>query len=207
MVEHPEQHSGPTPPQGYQFPPPAQATKSRTSLLVGVIAAVVLFCCGGLTLVATLSGKPNPAPKAAAATDHSSPPSRSSSPTASAAATVPIAAPLASIPPVVTTTTPAAPPVVRTTNPAPKPKPTTKPPTQAADLCGAPTNPYGYNFCGGSYIYNPPSDICSYLSCIANFWNGRGYIEECQDGMFSKSGGIQGSCSYHHGNRQPLFSR
>jgi hypothetical protein len=75
------------------------------------------------------------------------------------------------------------------------------------DLCGAPANPYGYNFCGGSNITNPPSDICNYLSCISNFWNGRGYVEQCQDGMFSKSGGIQGSCSYHGGNRRPLYSR
>lgn len=31
-------------------------------------------------------------------------------------------------------------------------------------------------------------------------------VIQCQDGMFSKSGGIQGSCSYHHGNLHQLFS-
>jgi hypothetical protein len=28
---------------------------------------------------------------------------------------------------------------------------------------------------------------------------------ECNDGMYGKSGGISGSCSYHGGNWQPLF--
>jgi hypothetical protein len=217
---YPPPISGPPvsgPPPGYpptgSYPPvPPTDPKKRigkTGLIIGIVTAVVVLCCGGLTLVGALSGKPNPAPKAAAATDRSSSPSPSSSPTASAAATVPIAAPLVSTPPVATTTAP-APPVVHTTGPAPKPNPTTKaptkPPTQAVDLCGAPANPYGYNFCGGSYITNPPSDVCSYLSCIANFWNGVGYVEQCQDGMFSKSGGRSGSCSYHGGNRRPLYS-
>lgn len=89
---------------------------------------------------------------------------------------------------------------------APTTKPPTKAPTKAPtkNLCGAPPNPYGYNFCGGATISNPPGDICDYLDCIDNFWNGKGYIEQCQDGMFGKSGGIQGSCSHHGGNRRPL---
>lgn len=87
--------------------------------------------------------------------------------------------------------------------PAPtQPKPSQP---QGPNLCGAPANPYGYNFCGGSYIYSPAGDICSYLSCIDNFWNGQGYVIQCQDGMFSKSGGRSGSCSYHSGNRRPLY--
>jgi hypothetical protein len=48
---------------------------------------------------------------------------------------------------------------------------------------------------------NPPSDFCSFAPCIANFWNGRGYVVQCLDGLYSKSGGIQGSCSQHGGNR------
>jgi hypothetical protein len=58
----------------------------------------------------------------------------------------------------------------------------------------------------GSLISAPPGNFCAYFACIGNFWNGRGYVEECQDGMFSKSGGIQGSCSYHGGNQRPLYS-
>ncbi len=80
-------------------------------------------------------------------------------------------------------------------------------PTATSTGCGAPQNPWGYDFCpGGTRIYSPPSDFCSYFACIGNFWNGRGYVIQCRDGMFGKSGGIQGSCSYHGGNRRPLLS-
>jgi hypothetical protein len=74
-----------------------------------------------------------------------------------------------------------------------------------ANLCGAPANPYGYTFCGGPYLYHPASDICRYLRCISNFPHGTGYVEQCQDGTFSRSGGRPGSCSGHHGNRRPLY--
>jgi hypothetical protein len=47
--------------------------------------------------------------------------------------------------------------------------------------------------------YDPPADFCLYAGCISNFWNGRGYVVQCNDGMFSKSGGIQGACSGHAG--------
>jgi hypothetical protein len=70
----------------------------------------------------------------------------------------------------------------------------------------APSNPWGYDFCLGSLITAPPGSFCIYFACIDNFWNGRGHVEECQDEMFSKSGGIQGSCSYHRGNLRPLYS-
>lgn len=70
----------------------------------------------------------------------------------------------------------------------------------AADLCGAPSNPYGYNYCGsGSTIVSPRADICSFFNCIANFDNGTGYMEECRDGMVSMSGGRRGACSSHGG--------
>jgi hypothetical protein len=31
-------------------------------------------------------------------------------------------------------------------------------------------------------------------------------VMECQDGMYSKSGGRSGSCSYHGGNLRPLLA-
>ncbi|GAA0403483.1 hypothetical protein AB0875_09565 [Micromonospora gifhornensis] len=92
------------------------------------------------------------------------------------------------------------------TSASPKPKPTTKAPTpKKVDLCGAPQNPYGYNFCGGSRIYSPAAGVCSYFSCINNFSNGKGYMIECNDGMVSMSGGRPGSCSYHGGNRRTVY--
>lgn len=114
------------------------------------------------------------------------------------------------------TAAPTAPPTPTPTatpapTPAPTPRPTaapTKAPTAApvANTCGAPPNPWGYTFCSGSTISSPPSNFCDvFTPCINSFWNGRGYVEQCQDGSYSKSGGISGSCSYHGGNRRPLY--
>lgn len=76
-----------------------------------------------------------------------------------------------------------------------------------SSLCGAPANPYGYNLCGiGSEVTSPPSDICNYFSCIDNFGNGNGYMVECNDGMYSMSGGIDGACSDHGGEDRPVYS-
>src|SRR5437588_2433198 len=103
-----------------------------------------------------------------------------------------------------------------TPTPTPTPRPATPvpvaatkapaPPPPATNTCGAPNNPWGYNFCGGNVISNPPSSFCSYFSCIASFWTTtNGYVEQCVDGLFSHSGGRSGSCSHHGGNRRPLY--
>ena len=88
-----------------------------------------------------------------------------------------------------------------TATPVAAPKPLPPPPPST---CGAPANPWGYNFCGGSFIYSTPATFCSYFACIANFPNGSGYVMECSDGTYSRSGGISGSCSHHGGNLRPL---
>jgi hypothetical protein len=93
---------------------------------------------------------------------------------------------------------PAAPKVIA--RPAPSTPAATTPPVVAVSLCGAPPNPYKLNLCGrGSLVYSPPSDVCSYFNCIPNFPNGTGYMVECNDGMYSMSGGRPGACSYHNG--------
>jgi hypothetical protein len=75
-----------------------------------------------------------------------------------------------------------------------------------APTCGAPANPYGFNLCGrGSKVHNPPADVCNYFDCIPNFSNGRGYMVQCNDSMFSMSGGLRGTCSYHNGERKAVF--
>lgn len=74
-------------------------------------------------------------------------------------------------------------------------------------LCGAPQNPFGYNFCGrGGHVSSPDGTVCSYFDCIANFYNGRGYMVECSDGTYSMSGGISGACSHHGGVSRPVYS-
>ncbi len=79
------------------------------------------------------------------------------------------------------------------------------------DNCGAPSNPWGYNFCdyyGGNTISNPPSNFCSYFSCIASFWSfTNGYVAECNDTKYSHSGGVSGACSSHGGEWRPLLHR
>lgn len=112
-------------------------------------------------------------------------------------------------------TTAAPPPttaVPLTAPPATAPPATSTPPTspavvQTASVCGAPSNPYGYNFCQrGSLIYHPASDVCSYFDCIPNFPNGTGYMVECNDSTYSMSGGHSGACSYHDGEERPVYS-
>ncbi|HWL37647.1 MAG TPA: hypothetical protein VNQ77_15785 [Frankiaceae bacterium] len=109
-------------------------------------------------------------------------------------------------PPVRATTRPTKATVVATRTPAPV-RTTVKPRPLVATTCGAPANPWGYNFCGrGSVISRPPSAFCDYFDCIASFWEStNGYVMQCDDGMFSHSGGRQGSCSHHGGNDRPLL--
>jgi hypothetical protein len=45
----------------------------------------------------------------------------------------------------------------------------------------------------------------SYFECVANFWTGKGYVVECRDQTFSKSGGTVGVCSKHGGYLQTLY--
>jgi hypothetical protein len=103
--------------------------------------------------------------------------------------------------PTVVLAPPTSPPPPATVVPAPSPTPT----QQAINLCGAPSNPWNYNFCGGNLITAPESSFCSYFSCISSFWNGTGYVVQCTDGTFSKSGGHSGVCSYHGGFGRDLY--
>jgi hypothetical protein len=89
-------------------------------------------------------------------------------------------------------------------------KPTAPPPPPAFNYCGAPANPWHYNFCGGNVIYSPPNPtFCSYFACIASFWvediPNDGYVMQCMDGTYSLSGGESGSCSHHGGNSRQLM--
>jgi hypothetical protein len=79
------------------------------------------------------------------------------------------------------------------------------------DNCGAPANPWGYNFCdyySGNTITNPPTNFCNYFSCIASFWTQtNGYVVECNDTKYSHSGGVSGACSSHGGVWRALWHR
>jgi hypothetical protein len=99
------------------------------------------------------------------------------------------------IPPTAAPTVATAPPKLQT--PTLVPMPTAAPP----NTCGAPPNPWGYNFCGrGGTVRVAPSDFCSYFNCIPSFWKlTNGYVAQCRDGLFSHSGGVRGACSSHGG--------
>ena len=125
----------------------------------------------------------------------------SQSPTPSAAAAQLQASPEASPSPVASPSPSPSPQPTPKASPVAAPKP---PPPPPPSTCGAPANPWGYNFCSGSVIYSTPATFCSYFACIANFPNGSGYVMECSDGTYSRSGGISGSCSHHGGNLRPL---
>lgn len=108
------------------------------------------------------------------------------------------------------TSTPATTKAAATATSKPAPKPTNTPiprPAATSTPCpGVNCNPWGYNFNPGNYIYVAPSDFCGFFPCINNFSNGTGYVVECQDGKYSKSGGKSGVCSYHGGYWRTLYS-
>jgi hypothetical protein len=89
----------------------------------------------------------------------------------------------------------------------PAPGPSAQPAAPPPATCGAPANPWGFTFCGGSVISSPPADLCSVFACIASFWRQtNGYVIQCRDGLLSHSGGARGSCSSHGGNSRPLYA-
>ncbi len=114
-------------------------------------------------------------------------------------------------PTLVPTTAPTSTPTLAPTS-RPAPTATTPPPptwtTAPSQPQGVNGNPWGYDFNPGNLIYNPPSNFCSagYFTCISSFWNGKGYVVQCGDGTFSKSGGTTGVCSQHGGYKQTLYS-
>lgn len=90
-----------------------------------------------------------------------------------------------------------------------KPTPITLNPVPTA-CPGVNCNPWGYNFIPGNLIYNPPAGFCNYFACVPNFYKphdpGNGYIVECNDGMYSPSGGGRGTCLHHGAILRPLYT-
>jgi LysM repeat protein len=44
---------------------------------------------------------------------------------------------------------------------------------------------------------NPPPNFCSIADCIPSFSDGQGFVVQCGDGLYSKSGGRTGACAGH----------
>jgi hypothetical protein len=73
--------------------------------------------------------------------------------------------------------------------------------------CGAPTNPFGFDFCApGTNVSLAPPGFCSYFRCVSGFDRGTGYVTQCVDGMFSKTGGMPDVCARHAGELRALLA-
>ncbi|MET8370085.1 hypothetical protein ACPXB1_02885 [Micromonospora sp. DT68] len=91
----------------------------------------------------------------------------------------------------------------------PKPTKATKSPRPSSSpsrdpRCGAPENPMGYDFCGGTRIRRPAAEVCDWFECVPQFWAGRGYLVQCRDGSVSLAGGRPGACAEHRGVRRTI---
>lgn len=164
------------------------------ALVVALVAASTHRSTGTQALTAVGSASP-PASAPASTAATAAPVVATAVPTSAAApqpTAVPTQAPATAPPPPLSVAT-----VVPTIVPTPTPP---------VDTCGAPSNPWGYNLCQGKLVYTPPASFCDVFNCIGSFWDHRnGYVDECADGTYSHSGGVRGACSYHGGEKQPLF--
>ncbi|MFC8848673.1 MULTISPECIES: hypothetical protein [unclassified Micromonospora] len=137
----------------------------------------------------------------------SDPPVRPGPDIASAATAAPTAVPAA-----FPTDGPAAPPKPRrgttpgTAVPPTTPAPVGPPAAKRDGLCGAPANPFGYDYCGGSRIRRPDVRVCDYFDCGQDFWAGDGYLVQCRDGALSLTGGRAGVCATHDGLRRTVWT-
>ncbi|MFI1192342.1 hypothetical protein ACH4T9_03575 [Micromonospora sp. NPDC020750] len=110
------------------------------------------------------------------------------------------------------TAVPTARPVLRATPKAtPKATPesrrrTASPTAKRDGLCGAPANPFGYDYCGGSRVRRPDVRVCDFFDCGQDFWAGRGYLVQCRDGAVSLTGGRRDACATHDGLRRTVWA-
>ncbi|EEP73725.1 hypothetical protein MCAG_04052 [Micromonospora sp. ATCC 39149] len=84
--------------------------------------------------------------------------------------------------------------------------PTAQPAANRDRRCGAPANPFGYDYCGGSRIRRPDVRVCDYFDCGQDFWAGTGYLVQCRDGALSLTGGRADVCATHDGLRRTVWT-
>jgi hypothetical protein len=66
-------------------------------------------------------------------------------------------------------------------------------------------NPWGYNWGCCDKIFDPPADFCSFFDCVLTFHNGTSFVVQCQDDLFSATGGSKQTCSGHDGHKRTLL--
>jgi len=186
----------------------------RRNIVGGAIAASALLflgtCGGGIALDSAFPvASPTPGAGSQDVAQRPSPTSQSSPFLSSPSSPSPSTAPSPSPSPFPSISPSPRPSTVP--SPKPSPKPAQKPPAPkpAASTCGAPANPWGYNFCGrGGLLYKPAANFCSYfVPCVSTFWSATsGYVVECHSGKWSHSGGVSGACNSNGGVWRTLDS-
>ena len=139
----------------------------------------------------------------------SDPPVRPGSEVASAATPATTATPAPRpVAPVVQVETTVAPKPRKKTSAAPTPaRSRTAAPQPAGERrCGAPANPFGYDFCGGYRIRKPAGGSATGSTAPPGFWSGRGYLVQCRDGTVSLTGGQPEACAGHQGVRRTVWT-
>ncbi|MGC4805107.1 hypothetical protein [Micromonospora sp. DT233] len=130
---------------------------------------------------------------------------------AAAALLIPVAL-LESDPPVrpgsdVASAATAAPTAGATERAARKPRrPTASPAAPRPGRCGAPANPFGYDYCDGTRVRRPDVRVCDVFDCGPDFWAGQGYLVQCRDGTVSLTGGRPDVCAGHDGLRRTVWA-
>ena len=66
-------------------------------------------------------------------------------------------------------------------------------------------NPWGYNFGCCKKIFTPPSDFCTWFTCVTTFYNGEGFVVQCDDLQYSLTGGTHQVCAAHDGYKRTLL--
>lgn len=188
------------PGQFYPTPPPpvtrskhlwrwyrSQKKRAQWGIGCGVLIAAMFLCMCSAALAAPSASQSQSADQ--------------TTPTTTATRSIVVSAATATPQPTPTHQVQAIPPLIPTSAAQPTPTPQTNPCPNAVN-----GNPWCYDFNPGNLIYSPPGAFCTYFSCISTFWNGRGFVNQCNDGEYSRSGGIRGDCSHHGGEAQPLYS-
>lgn len=176
----------PPPPLRAYEPPPTKRSKIPLWVIILLFVGSVIMCSPCLSAFSTSNNTvqtvSKPADNKTAEIRHS--PTPTSSPTH-------VAVIIATKVPTVTAT--AKPRVV----PSPIPTQPPDPPVVKKSVQQQPSGPvYNSDPNGGSLVYNPPSNFCTTHSCVSTFWlRTNGYVVECNNGLWSHSGGVRGSCS------------
>jgi len=167
---------------------------SRQNTIIGSLIVLVSCCaCGGLANAGNHGSSPNhPTIAIVSTTSH---------------ATTTITTPEKTVPTTVTPSVPASTATLAPAHPTQAPATATPIPPPVYPAVGG--NPWDYTLTNtGHLIYTPPSNFCDTpaFTCIPSFWKStNGYVDECYDGMYSHSGGVQGACSKHGNEKQPLY--